>query len=58
MQSAENASLRTRVIVLHEPGIDAEIAKGALVVAFEKESALVGEDLRLDDFYGSQFCLK
>jgi len=49
MQAAQYAPAGTRVIVLHELGVDAGGGERAPVPALEEEAAFVAEHLRLDD---------
>src|SRR5208283_4416872 len=54
MQPAQDIALRTGMIVLHKPILDAQVRQGALVVAFQEESAPVAEHARLEKHQARQ----
>lgn len=47
MQAAQYAALRTRLVILDEIDVDAELCQHALVVTFQKKPARVAVDFRL-----------
>ena len=49
MKAPKNVAARKRMIVLYEALGDADVREDLFVVAFEKKSALIAENARLED---------
>ena len=57
VNSAQNAFCGSKgLIILHEGAVYPQLFKGSLRISFHKISAMVAENLRLDNVYAGQCC--